>query len=372
MSWRYKGGFIQEFFDPLTVGPSSTFWAWGSNVYGQYGNNDIVYRSSPVQVGGALTWTDIGAGSYFSLGVKSNGTLWSWGVGNEKLGQGTTVDRSSPVQIGSLTNWSSCKAFNNGGAAINTSGQLWVWGNNFQGQLGQNTKTSSINSPVQFGAFASWSKVAQGNVTTAAVATDGKLWTCGYNAAGEMGVGDNISRSSPIQVGSQTDWSDVASGTSCTLALKTTGTIWAWGNNLNGQLGQNNLIYRSSPVQIGALTTWSKISSFSTAFVAIKTDGTLWAWGNNAYGQIGNSTNISRSSPVQVGSQTDWSYLANGGSLTMAALKTNGTLWTWGYNVYGQIGDGTVISRSSPVQIGSATNWYKPSVNSQTLSLQTL
>jgi alpha-tubulin suppressor-like RCC1 family protein len=149
--------------------------------------------------------------------------------------------------------------------------------------------------------------------------------------------------------------------------IKTDGTLWATGNNSRGQLGDLTAIDRSSPVQIGPDSTWKyvvgskdvavagvPVSSFT---IAIKTDGTLWATGNNQYGQLaitGSSPNIS--SPVQIGSSTNWKQAACGDDHTLA-LKTNGTIWGWGRNNQGQVGDNTVIDRSSPVQIGTKTNW---------------
>ena len=140
--------------------------------------------------------------------------------------------------------------------------------------------------------------------------------------------------------------------------------MWAWGRNDYGEIGNNTIIIRSSPVQIGALTTWSKIDGATDHTVALKTDGTLWTWGRNGtYGQLGDNTILNRSSPVQVGSLTTWSLITCGGSFS-AAIETNGTWYSWGQNSQGQIGNNTVITRSSPVQVGFAaaaetTNWRR-------------
>jgi alpha-tubulin suppressor-like RCC1 family protein len=158
-----------------------------------------------------------------------------------------------------------------------------------------------------------------------------------------------------------TDWFRVSSGGSATAAIKTNNTLWTWGLNNNGQLGQNNVISRSSPVQVGALTDWRQVSTTGTHMVAVKTDGTLWAWGYNNHGQLGNGTAISRSSPVQIGALTNWSQVSAGQSTFSLAVKTDGTLWAWGRNNYGQLGDGTVASKSSPVQIGALASWTQVS-----------
>ena len=130
-------------------------------------------------------------------------------------------------------------------------------------------------------------------------------------------------------------------------------------------MGNGTNISRSSPVQVGALTNWSKPSTGHVYSICTKTDGTIWGWGGNSIGQLGLNDVISRSSPVQIGIDTNWQKVkataANHPSITnggqFMAQKTDGTLWTWGSNTFGNLGDGTLIARSSPVQIGNETTW---------------
>ena len=185
------------------------------------------------------------------------------------------------------------------------------------------------------------------------------LWAWGWNYYGGLGTGDIVHRSSPVQVGSLTTWSLVACGHYHTIATKTDGTLWAWGYNSIGALGQGNTTNYSSPVQVGTLTTWSTWSKIACGYehtLATKTDGTLWAWGYDAYGQLGQGNTTNYSSPVQVGSLTTWSQIAGGQNHTIAT-KTDGTLWAWGYNAQGQLGKGNTTNYSSPVQVGSLTTW---------------
>jgi alpha-tubulin suppressor-like RCC1 family protein len=241
---------------------------------------------------------------------------------------------------------------------------MWSWGGNGNGQNGINS-TLARSSPVQVGALTTWSKVTTGSDTTAAIKTDGTLWTWGRNDDNSGRLGNNnstVSKSSPIQVGADTNWLKVSAIDNRMVALKTDGTMWAWGANNSGKLGLNSIIYRSSPVQIGALTTWSNITGGSNHTLAIKTDGTLWAWGVNA-GQIGDNTAINKSSPVQIGLLATWSYVSGMNGST-SAIETNGTLYAWGNNTAGQLGTDNVIVRSSPVQVGNipaaeTANWKK-------------
>jgi alpha-tubulin suppressor-like RCC1 family protein len=297
---------------------------WGANYYGQIGNNSTIRNSalavrSPVQIGALTNWSKLACGAAATLAVKTDGTLWSWGRNTEgQLGQGDIVHRSSPVQVGALTTWSTvfCTGGGNSGYgssfAIKTNGTLWSWGNNSSGQLGQ---------------------------------------------------GDIVHRSSPVQVGALTNWSLISGGQYHVLALKTDGTLWTWGYNNYGQLGQNDTVHRSSPVQIGALTTWSTIGTASQTSAAIKTDGTLWNWGRNGSGELGDGTTTGKSSPVQVGALTTWAKISGRGQINdqnaggFHAIKSDGTLWAWGNNNDGSIGDGTATGKSSPIQIGTYTSW---------------
>jgi len=195
------------------------------------------------------------------------------------------------------------------------------------------------------------------DASQAGIKKNGTLWAWGGNGYGQLGDGTQITRSSPVQIGAGTNWRYVRMGVLTTFAIKTDGTLWSWGYGGYVDLG-NGIITRSSPVQIGAGTDWNYVSSngWMAGVHAIKTNGTLWGWGGNGYGTVGDGTTASRSSPVQIGAGTDWATVSHG-TYTTFAIKTNGTLWAWGFNYSGQLGDGTQINRSSPVQIGAGTNW---------------
>ena len=186
-----------------------------------------------------------------------------------------------------------------------------------------------------------------------------KLYMWGLGSNGSLGQGNTTSYSSPVQVGALVTWTKVAVGYLIGIANKTDGTLWGWGYNNIGVLGVGNTTNYSSPVQIGALTNWSvNISCGQSSVAAIKTDGTLWTWGYSAQGQGGRGNTTSVSSPVQVGALTTWSKIAMGNNAYhAAAIKTDGTLWTWGMNYAGALGLGNTTYYSSPVQVGALTTW---------------
>lgn len=237
--------------------------------------------------------------------------------------------------------------------------ELWTWGSaGTSGQLGLGDAISR-SSPQQVGAMNDWAQITTGFFHVAAIKPDGTLWTWGTPISGQLGHNSGtVARSSPTQVGALTDWAKVSAGVGHTLALKTNGSLWAWGYNADGELGNglSGTVNRSSPIQVGALTTWAQVEAAGIHSLAIKTDGTLWSWGWGGQGRLGHNSTINRSSPTQVGAATDWAKVIGGGALTLA-LKTTGALWVWGRNTYGQLGLGDIINRSSPVQLGSLTDW---------------
>lgn len=364
----YGPGRVSAFNTGNVVFSGAELYSWGSNTGGIVGDGTVVSRSSPVQIGSLTNWRQVSPGLTATASTKLDGTLWSWGANSlGQLGQNNVIYRSSPVQVGALTNWTQVSSGATSMGAVKTDGTLWTWGFNSSGQLGDGT-VERRSSPVQIGALTNWSQVSVGSNFTAAVKTDSTLWVWGSSYRGQLAQNSGVYRSSPIQVGALSNWARVATngGADRVAAIKTDGTLWTWGQNSSGSIGDNvaptTIASRSSPVQVGALTNWSIVATGGQSMAAIKTDGTMWTWGRGDFGSIGDNAAISRSSPVQVGALTDWSSVCVASTIgSVAATKTNGTLWAWGYNVQGQLGQNNVINRSSPVQIGSLTAWVTAS-----------
>ena len=361
---------LQDLWSYVGADPGE-LWVWGGNNHldamGVLGQNNLTHYSSPVQVPG--TWNDDPrhciANSYSFCHTKSDGTLWAWGLNwGGALGQNNKIRYSSPVQVGSDTTWAAGQSNGNSSWGIKTDGTFWHWGRNTNWSMGINQPSDySISSPVQLPGT-TWSsdygKHELQGTSSMSIKTDGTLWTWGTNHYGMLGHNQaSTNYSSPKQVGSDTDWSQVTGGYQHSLFLKTDGTLWSVGEDGNGRLGINvgdNAGRRSSPTQVPG-TTWSKVSAGYKHSVATKTDGTLWAWGDNSKGQLGQNANTSvdgYSSPVQVPGTT-WNRVT-AGEWSVVAIKTDGTLWTWGENQNGELANNSTIKRSSPTQI-PGTNW---------------
>jgi alpha-tubulin suppressor-like RCC1 family protein len=344
---------------------SPGLYAWGLNSGGQLGQGDTTDRSSPVQIGSLTTWKTISnGGDEVSLAIKNDGTLWSFGYNvYGQLGLGDTASRSSLIQVGADNKWKYVAGGFGHIAAIKTDGTLWTWGRNNYGQLGIGDTTNRSN-PVQVGSGTGWRYVALQGYNTYAIKTDGTLWGWGSSTG-------NLSDAygyTPGQVGGLTNWSQLACGYAHTVAVKTDGTLWAWGNNQNGSVGVGNTSVYASPVQIGSLNNWKYVAAGGYTCYATKTDGTLWTWGRNDYGQLGIGNTVDYSSPIQIGSLTNWKTVSGGtkafvGNM-VCAIKTDGTLWAWGRNTFGGLGQGNTVHYSSPVQVGSLTTWKSATASS--------
>lgn len=341
---------------------SKVLYSWGYNPFGGLGDNSTVEKSSPVQIGSAQAWVDLATAETGSALIRADGTLWTFGYnGLGALGQNNVINKSSPVQVGSLTNWKSIAASAYSFCATKNDGTLWSWGYNGQGQLGTGD-TIWKSSPVQLGSDTTWDTVGASRYGGLAVKTDGTMWSWGYNSSGQLGIGSTENKSSPVQIGSNSNWKLVFGSTYTTFGITTSGALWGWGSHVLGQLGDGsnpNGNPRTSPILIGT-STWSTISGGDYTTYGIKTDGTLWSWGDTEYGELGNGEgglNKIKSNPIQIGTDT-WNSVG-GGINHAVAVRSDGTLWAWGRGSSGNgaLGLNDAISRSSPTQVGTDTNW---------------
>jgi uncharacterized repeat protein (TIGR02543 family) len=347
----------------LIIKSDGTLFACGGNKFGEIGDGTTTMRPFPVQIGNEKVWKDISAGSFFScFAIKSNGTLWAWGCNrNGALGDGTTIDRYSPVQIGTDANWAKISAGHLHSLALKTDGSLYAWGYNCMGALGDSSENDSY-SPIRIGTENNWKYISAGTYHSMAIKTDGTLWAWGANGSGELGIeyvgGWYIE---PVQVGTDNDWKQVCISDGHTLAIKNNGTLWSWGLNENGQIGDGTTIERHTPIQIGTDNDWMQVSSnrFSTS-MALKTNGTIWGWGNNHYGELGDGTTTERHIPTQALGITNKIMISSGDGFSIAIGNEN-SLCGSGNSGWGELGDGAVVTYRQTFNCASLPSTLKSS-----------
>jgi len=248
---------------------------------------------------------------------------------------------------------------------------LYAWGSGTNGALGLGN-TTPYSTPQQVGDFGIWTDIAAySSQASVAILEEGSLWSWGKNQNGQLGLGNTTNYSVPKQVGLLKTWKQITQGADYCMAIKTDGTLWGWGVGTNGNLGNSNIFAGnySSPIQIGADTNWLQVGSSSNTSLAVKTNGTLWSWGTNNNGGLGLGTvpgNI-RYSPSQIGGDTNWASVSISASGCAGARKTNGELYVWGQGFGGRLGNSTTTDLSSPIQIGSGSSWSAIACSNTTL-----
>jgi alpha-tubulin suppressor-like RCC1 family protein len=340
-------------YHSLALKNDGTVWECGGYSYGEYGGTGN--PTVAIQAESLSNINCIAAGGESNFARKSDGTVWAWGSNAYgQLGDGSV--RYSPIPIVSpeLSDFTEAiAARDDNSLAIKEDGTVWAWGNNARGQLGDGT-TTVRSAPVQVTGLTDVISVVAGDHHSLALKEDETVWAWGDNSYGQIGDSTKTNRSTPVQVIGLTDVISVAAGDSHSLAVKEDGTVWAWGDNARGQLGDSTKIYKSAPVQVLGLTGVISVAAGDSHSLALKEDGTVWAWGFNARGQLGDGTTTDRSTPVQITGLTGVIRIVTGGNHSLA-IKEDGTVWAWGYNSYGQIGDSTKTNRSAPVQISALT-----------------
>lgn len=355
---RIAGGGIQS----LIVCSTGTGMAAGLNGNGEVGDGTTTERNSPVSISGLTGIIAVSGsrGSFsfaHSLALTSDGTAWAWGYNSfGELGDNTNTNRTVPVSV--TTGVTSIAAGDSHSLFLKTDSTVWACGYAGQGQLGQGN-TSNLKVPTKVSGLSGVIAIAAAYEVSYALKKDGTVWSWGNNQNGELGDSTKTEKHTPVKVKGLSGVIAIAAGGTngygtFALALKSDGTVWAWGTNGLGQLCTGNTTPSLIPVQCTSLTNVTAIAAGIDHGMALKNDGTVYTWGYGLYGELGNGA-LSFSAVTTPGKINLTGIIAiAGGERFGLAEKNDGTLWAWGRNDYGQLGDGTTTQRLSPVQITGA------------------
>lgn len=301
----------------------------------------------------------VAAGGSHTMALRNDGTLWSWGANwDGQLGDGTTIERTNPVRVQGLTNMTAVSAGMGHNVALRSDGTVWTWGGNWYGYLGDGTMENRRITPAQVQGLTNMTAVSAGRYHTVTLRNDGTVWAFGAGWDGQLGDGTMMERTTPAQVRGLANVTAIATGWHHTVALRSDGTVWTFGAGLDGQLGDGTTNSRGTPVQVRNLTNVIAIAAGRYHTVALRSDGTVWSWGSNWNGELGHGTAgvmYHSTRPAQVRQLANVTSVTAGDFYTVA-LRDDGTVWSWGLNWSGNLGDGTMTDRLTPVQAKGLTN----------------
>ena len=300
-------------------------------------------------------------GGGYVIGLTNDGKLFSWGKNSKgQLGIGNYTNTTTPQQIGTSQDWKTFDVGSGNVIALKNNGTLWTWGS---GESVGHGSSSNKTTPTQVGTANDWKDVYAGDYNVYAIKNNGTLWGTGRNAYSSLGIGNSTIQYNFIQIGIDSDWKEISGGNVFTVGLKVNGTLWTWGSDSIGQLG-NGTSSNSDvaiPTQISN-QNWNSIAAGKDHVIAIQSNGTLWAWGSNSFGQLGINSTTSKSLPVQVGTDSDWNKISAGSNHNSAMrTSTSGQIYVWGRNLYSSLGVGydenTLQKIMVPYPLNTTNDW---------------
>jgi alpha-tubulin suppressor-like RCC1 family protein len=324
-------------YHTIAIANNGTLWAWGYNATAQVGNGTLANQTSPVQISTDTDWVTVDAGYYHSFAIKSNGTLWGWGYNsNRQLGDGTDAPRGVPTQIGTETNWAKISGGEDFSVAIKTNGTLWTWGSDTKGQMGNGVNAAANLVPTQIGTATDWAQIDAGRYHVIALNAGGGVFVWGEGGNGALGTGLGNDGQTPFLISGTAGVLKINACSRGSSIILSDNSLWTTGIVGN----QNTYVF----TKFQTANNWANISAGNEHIIATKTDGTLWAWGGNTHLQCSNSNAATYlNNPAQVAGTTYSTQISTNlfGSI---ALKTDGSLNTFGQNHVGQLAKGNLTN----------------------------
>jgi alpha-tubulin suppressor-like RCC1 family protein len=332
-----------------------TIWCWGLNSSGELGDGTKINRNKPTQVAGISNALEVAAGVGFTcaaLGASGSATVECWGYnGNGQLGDGTTSDHALPAPVSGIGTAVHVASGGNHACAILADHSIQCWGQNFYGELGNGSTTDS-STPVAVTSISTAVSLGLGHFHSCAALSDGTGRCWGNGAYGKLGNGVAITKqSTPVTVAGLTTVVAISVGDDHSCAGLSGGSISCWGHNIRGQLGNGSTTDSLSPVTVTGVAK-SNVASGNIHVCAFGGGTTAFCWGDDSSGELGNGTTtvVAVSTAVAVSGLSAIDAVASG-DLFSCALLHDGSLWCWGTNSAGSLGDGTTVDHNSPAVV---------------------
>lgn len=341
-------------------------WTWGDAGAGKLGQNNVTAYATPVSVVGAVkTFCAVELAEQTSYAIDLSGRVWGWGYNNYgNLGDNTVVSKRTPVSVaGATKTFCFVNSLRNHAMALTYTGRAWGWGINDFGQLGDNSITSRRTPVSVAGAAKTFCQISAGSNFSLGIDQNGKAWAWGRNTYGQLGDNTVTSQITPIAVGGALKtFCKIDAGNEQAHAIDKNGKLWCWGVNFGNALGDNTANSRRTPFAVaGAAKTFCKVihgRGNVYAALALDKNGTVWGWGQNGFGQLGDNSFTQRCTPVSVGGAKKTFCDIGVGENHSIAVDKNGRTWCWGWNRYGQLGDNTNQICGTPMSIAGTVRTF--------------
>jgi alpha-tubulin suppressor-like RCC1 family protein len=326
-------------------------YCWGGTARGQLSAGGANSGATPLAVVGDVRFTAIATGLAHSCAIARGGAAWCWGE-NERgqLGDGSTVAHQAPMRVAEARTFTAVGVGVAHSCALDSHSEAVCWGSNAHGQLGSERLASDIGAPTLVAGGHRYSSIAPGWNFTCAL-DGGRAFCWGENANGQLGDGSITDRRVPVQVAGGLTFRSIAAAATHACGVTPRGEAYCWGNNNGGQLGDGTRVSRRVPTAVKTSLRFVAIATGALHTCALTADGEAFCWGRDNYGQLGNGGNMQDSpEPVRVVGNHSFAAIRAFGSHT-CATTSSGDGFCWGYNLDGQLGDGSRVNRARPVYV---------------------